>query len=287
MVMVKRIAVASGLLWGILSSRAFADGAICYSAKSAFLSTSPGGWVADYEAARKLGLCVLFHPANYSFDSAPAIIYPNMSEFTKTLPSGELDLQGYIERDLASFKDRGSDLKIQEAPSVTASSGTKFVIRDLLNGPAPNEFEEVAYSSANQAVFLAVYSARKKDEFDKYKDAFREFLLNVNTVDRGALYSIEKENAALDDAKVEGKNFYRIFLAGIGQNFANAMRSCSRPGSKGFNCVLQISSTGRVNEITFENEDETTTCVKKLLTGVSGPKPPFAPFHVSIAMKIH
>jgi hypothetical protein len=48
----------------------------------------------------------------------------------------------------------------------------------------------------------------------------------------------------------------------------------------------KAAAEGRVEASTFETMHATARCVQPKLVGLQGPKPPFAPFHVFVDMRI-
>jgi hypothetical protein len=276
-----------------LALPAAAEEAICYSAKSAFATSAPSGWVADHEAAKKLGLCAIYHPAGYSYDSSPVVIYPNLVEASKRLPNGRLDLQDFIDGDVETFQGKNKSLRAVILRNTIALSGLEFARREFLGGRAPNEFEEVAYLAAEDAVFLGVHSARSRADYERYQPAFAEFLGNIVKVPRESLqpsklesYSVLKQRSDEDEAMQPGKTFEVTFMRGIVKDLGSFMAACTKKGDLGFRVVLVVSAEGRVQEVVFEDLDATAGCLRTKMAGLVGPKPPFAPFHLFLDMRI-
>ena len=176
----------AALLILLVAAPAVAVGPVCYSSKSAFSTNAPAGWVADHEAAKRLGFCVVYYPQEYSYDSTPVVIYPSLVDYVEK-HAGSLDLKGFVADHAETFRRRNRGLRVKALKDLRTASGLRFVLREFRSGESPNEFEEVGYLPATEAVFMAVYSARKPEDFERYRPAFVKFLGSVAPAARGAV----------------------------------------------------------------------------------------------------
>lgn len=259
---------------------ASAEGSVCYSGQSAVSSEPPKGWSADYAGATKVGICIAYILNGYTFDTTPATIYPLLMPAKKRTPSGAIDLDDFIKGDIARFSGHAPKVKVERAPGLKSHSGIRFVAREFLNGPSPNEFEEVAYVGTNDAVLMAILSARTAGDLQKYKPAFLEFVSALEIVPRTAQFPVLKATAERETATAAGAKYKVALMGEIGTQVAGAVRECPRPSGEGFTAVLQVLKDGVVHEITFDRPSAVADCVKDKLKGLRGPRPPSAPFHV-------
>jgi hypothetical protein len=267
-----------------MAAPALGGGAICTSANSAFATSAPAGWEADYDTAQRMRLCVVYRVAGFSFHSSPAVIYPNLIAHPTTLP--ERDLERFIEDDIATFRKESPSLRVRRRNDVAAVSGLRFRVVEFIGAHPPNEFEEVAYLAANDAVFLGVYSARRKADLERYRPAFREFLDGTQRISRGQIvnqYSGLKKKAEED--RKRAPEFEAAYLRAIMNSLGEGMGQCAKAGP-GFEAVVMVSSQGMLQEIVFAQDDELSRCLRSHLVGVAGPPPPFGPFHFLLDMRI-
>jgi hypothetical protein len=271
------LCVISAFVSSASSSRA--EGAICFDQRNTVSTDAPPGWVADYEAGNRLGLCVLFHPTGTSFDSAPAVIYPNLVTTAESLSS-------FIEGDLEAFTKKRAGAKVENLPGVGTGTDMAFELRRLSNGPPPTEQEIIAYHAADGAMFLAVLSARTVKNLDDARPAFETFLVRAKIIPRRDLYPKLASLAADDRKKSGGADYERRYFSSIGPRLSDAMRACAKPGSKGFSAVFQITERGSIGDWVNQGTDPLGDCVRARMKGAEGPPPPFAPFHINLDMSI-
>ena len=166
----------------MLASNGFAAGSICYDDNNAFATVAPDGWVADYDTANRLGLCVMYILEGTDFDTSPAVIYPRL---VATEDPDETAVSNMILQSEKMLRDRGGDkLSIIALPTETNGHGVEFQVRYFRDGPAPNEYEMVAYHGAKNAVFLVVYSTRSESVFEAHKAKLKEVLGQVVPMSR-------------------------------------------------------------------------------------------------------
>lgn len=170
--------------------RSFASDAICYDDNNSFATQAPVGWIADFNQAKQLGLCVVYYMKGYTFDSSPAIIYPRLMT---TEDQGDKAISRIISEDTDRLKKKGaSELKVTEQPKTKNNHGLEFQFRHYANGPAPNEFEAVSYYAGKKAVLLSVFSTRSKDAFEKHNSKLKEFVMGIKPVSKDELKKIKK-----------------------------------------------------------------------------------------------
>lgn len=258
---------------------------ICYSGNSSFAMSAPEGWRADEEGARRLGICVVYVLKESTFDDSPAVIYPNLVPVPPD-SAGNIDLPAFVERDLERFRERASTLKVTDGGSRETGAGLRFVSRRLLEGPRPNEFEEIAYHATEDAVLIAVLSTRTLAALDANRPALLAFLEGIRPLSRAALFAAQLERAKKDVATAAGAKFEGSFVTALASRLQAAMKSCVRPESQGFSAVLQVDAKGILREITFERDDALARCVGPMLRDFRGPRPPLPQFHLQLKMSL-
>lgn len=265
-----------------LSTTLLADTNICFNKKTAFSVTGIDGWTEDYVNAKKLGLCVLYVVKGYNFDNSPAIFYPNLADAEKNIKN-EKNIESFIKDDLKHFQSKNT--KITKSENLNTKNSMKFFIRNIVDGPPPNEFESIAYAPADESVFMGVISARNSESLKKYNNEFLKILENIKPLKKSDLFNTYKELAEQDskkDQKFEGQ-----YIKSIGPNIASSMKACVSKNDKGFKAIFRISEDGTLEGwISNGTEDSLSVCVRKKMTGIAGAKPPFSPFHILFSMEL-
>lgn len=162
----------------------YVGGVICYQEGAAFLMIPPDGWVGDPAAAGQLGLCGVFYPAGYDFNSAPAVMYPRLA---KAFPGDSLEdrAQKQAEFTLREFRilPGGQDLTLRKGKAYTTTGGLTFALRRFDNGPPPNVSEAAAYTIHNDAILIVVLSAKSVGQLSPYLPALYAALDEVAAMD--------------------------------------------------------------------------------------------------------
>jgi hypothetical protein len=235
----------------------------------------PAGFVMDKQTGSKMGVCAFYYPQGFTFDSAPVVIYPNF-----LAKQGET-LEKAINRDLEHFK-KEQKTTIKKGLSVKTKLGD-WQIRHILNGPAPNEYETIAYVQKNQSVFILVMSSRKEADYKRYQSDFQKMIGAVDSGKKKSIFDYLKEQAKKDENTDSGKKFKTKFMEKFGQVFAGSMRKCfppTGPAGKPFEMIAQITKEGKVTETTFNREGEDLGCLKTAIVGYVGEKPPHSPYNL-------
>lgn len=174
----------------LISLTAVADHSICFDDQNAFVSSAPKGWVADYKKGKELGLCVLYYLKGSTFDSSPAVLYPNLVQSNNS----SAKIKEIVEINSQRLREKKSDITIQSKPSQKNKHGLLFENRHFLEGPSPQEYEAVAYHAAKgNSVLMAVLSTRSKNDFEKHKSSLTEFVETVRPISRNELDKFKKK----------------------------------------------------------------------------------------------
>ena len=151
-----------------LCGNASADEIICHGLKRGFGIATPAHWEVDSAKGKTLGVCAVFYPARSTFDNAPTVIYPRHFE-DKT---GKADLAAFIRDDLKEFTDASPAAKIVDLPLSKALLQAGFLGKTLLNGPPPNNFEDILYLAKEESIFILVSSAKKEEALRSARPVF-------------------------------------------------------------------------------------------------------------------
>lgn len=138
---------------------------------------APSGWVIDSSTAQSTGLCALYVQEKFSFGDSPAIIYARISDKSY---SGDGGIERLVNESATMFKGKSPKFKLEVKGDFKNKKDLTFKIRDFLNEPAPNGFETVAYLPFKNHIFFAIYSSKTKEDYEKHKKSFDDFLERVS-----------------------------------------------------------------------------------------------------------
>jgi hypothetical protein len=178
-----------GLIFGPLVSSVRAEEIICHGKVRGFSIESPEGWVVDRSEGKKRSICAFLYPPGYNFNTAPLVVYPRHFEDEK----GKANLKEFIKDDLKEFKQEARKMKVKETSLPKSLKKTGFVMKTLINGPAPNNFEDILYYSKAESVFIIVSSAAQKKFLEQYRSALLNMAESLKEID---IQSIEKLKTA-------------------------------------------------------------------------------------------
>ncbi|MDL2306778.1 hypothetical protein LJC48_01930 [Desulfovibrio sp. OttesenSCG-928-C06] len=150
------------------------DSAICYRGESGFVISPPEGWVNLSEQAAKMGLCVLYAPAGYNFDNAPAVIYPTVIAAPKGADPVAVQAEKVFRQHMK--RPEGRQIWLENPGVFFSASGLEYALRYFRNGPSPNDFEMVAYHVEDGSMLMVVLSSVKNKEIQKALPGYMKML---------------------------------------------------------------------------------------------------------------
>lgn len=170
-----------------------ADVALCYRGEVGYMLAPPPGWLNLRDAAESFGTCVIYVPEGYDFDSAPAVIYPNVVG----VGAGADPVKAEVERMRAklSAAPDGDKLQVVAGEPFKSAFGVEFQLYYFNNGPSPNNFELVAYNVQGEAMLMTVLSAMTDQERRVYLGDFMKLLDGIFTMQVSDKTSREKSAA--------------------------------------------------------------------------------------------
>ncbi len=110
------------------------------------------------------------------------------------------------------------------------------------------------------------------------------------SADTALSFNAALELAAKNLATPSGKSFEVEALRSVGQDMANAMRSCFRsvdePDRRDFRVLLKLSSSGAVTESVVQPSTNVSLCFSRALRFTVFSQPPFDGYWLQVAMTI-
>jgi hypothetical protein len=141
----------------------YKSGAI-YSDKGAYIIDAPQNWVLDNESGLDQGLHCVLYLKDFNWATSPVIMYGQIES-----DSG-ITIKSFV--DFAMKEYLKEDPKFEHTLVKTLKAEDKYdcEVYDNHGGPY-GSYERVAYIQIEGSVCYVVFSARTKDDFDKYADA--------------------------------------------------------------------------------------------------------------------
>ncbi|MDQ3231082.1 MAG: hypothetical protein M3Q07_04610 [Pseudobdellovibrionaceae bacterium] len=254
-----------------------AGGVSCYNEHGSFAMQAPKNWQTQY--SNSSGPCAFFFPLGFTFVDSPVVIYPNFIE-------SQEKIELFIEGDLESFMKKAPSIKIEKLPTLKTAKGLSFVMRRILQGPAPTENELIAYHKTKGAVLIVVLSARTVDQLRKNEKIFNAFLQNIEPQSRSLFFGELKKRAETEKSVPGGAEFEREYLEAMAPHVIPAFQKCAKQAKKGFDAVFQVDAKGLIVSWVNKEDNETGLCAREEFRGFKGPIPPFEPFHVNLELSI-
>jgi hypothetical protein len=111
----------------------------------------------------------MLRPADYTFDSAPYVVYANML--------GDSTIESAMESDAREFRASDPQLKITDRAGVTSKSGEKFKLREFRSAKLRQQgYEAIAYLPRGKHVLLFVFSAQSEAQYAAGFPVFQQLL---------------------------------------------------------------------------------------------------------------
>jgi hypothetical protein len=277
------------LLAAALPSRAFGGGTICTSASHAFLTEGIDGWVSDSVALRERDICVVYYPQGGTFDGSPVIVYPRVvSDGLKEFRGKNL-LEQFVQKDIEEFRAHGPNLKVTDSKVKMRSKEMRAIVKDFVDGPAPNEFETVAYLASGSDVLIMVLSGHNAEDLAKFSGDFSKLLGKVASLKMSALYSFGRKEADALLKTESGKKFETDFVGSLSTPLGAAMQACAKgakPAAASFQGVFFIAEDGTVSDFVLEKKSAIGSCVREKILNAKGKAPPAGGWRVALDMKV-
>ena len=144
---------------------------IIYGKNHAYALTAPKGWVLDNKSGVSQGLHAVFYPQNSSWKDGVSVMYANVWE----KKSAEQTVNVIITSDIAEFKKKSPDLKVEDAKAIELGKGKTATVRHFSNDTNGNS-EAIAYIEEEKVVVLIILTSRTKKDFESSLSAFQELV---------------------------------------------------------------------------------------------------------------
>ncbi|HZE85939.1 MAG TPA: hypothetical protein VE035_16585 [Puia sp.] len=141
---------------------------IVYGPKAAYKIDAPRHWVLDNTSGLSSGLpCVLYIEGS-TWENSPVIMYAKIASPTYT------NIDKFIAYAIREFKKEDPNFQHKELKTGIIDTN-KYVIMNYEGGPY-HSFERVFYIQMKKAVGYVVFSAKNKEDFEKYAGAIFEIV---------------------------------------------------------------------------------------------------------------
>ena len=151
----------------------------CQQGKDSFFVHSPEGWGADWEAAKRLNVGVIYTFMGARFDNAQAVMYPQVHSAPQ---AGSLEEAAQKQAEISAGsigRNTGKSPLIRKGEAYVNGNGLVFAIRFFDDGPYPNGAEAAAYLVRGDTIFTLVLSAYTAEQREAALPDFKKALEGV------------------------------------------------------------------------------------------------------------
>ncbi|HWR71886.1 MAG TPA: hypothetical protein VN604_01820 [Nitrospirota bacterium] len=289
---------------------ASAEDGYVYGDNHCFYFSAPTGWTADHLSGKSQGLAFVFYPADSSWSKATTVIYARVADKSKTVKEPKDQVAQTLEQFHKEYESPNS--KAERVTTIKARSG---VIGEIykFTGDKWGNTELVAYFNGKNTINFFVMTARDAKDLENNRKILEELAQSYREgndckpCDEPSNTSSCKDNAeiskklpaTLTEAKKLGdqqenadatRDYHRTALMPyFGNKYSGIFKHCfdtiSKPDDRAFTFVAAINSDGTVLRVYQDLETNIFQCMNAILIKDHFPKPPVAPYFLSVEMK--
>lgn len=141
---------------------------IVYGPKAAYQIDAPKHWVLDNTSGVSEGLPCVLYIDGFTWQNSPVIIYAKIASPVYT------DIDKFIAFAIKEFVKEDPNFNHKELVNGNIG-GQKYTIMNYQGGPY-HSYERAFYIQMKRAVGYVVFSARNKEDYEKYADALFEIV---------------------------------------------------------------------------------------------------------------
>jgi len=288
-----------------------AEDGYVYGDNHCFYFSAPTGWIADHLSGKSQGLAFVFYPANSSWSEATTVIYARVADKSKDLQEPKDQVAKTLQQFHTEYESPNS--KAQKVSVIRSRSGAVGEIYKF-TGDKWGNTELVAYFTGKNTVNFFVMTSRDAKDLDNNRKVLEELAQSyreasdckpcaepnpTSSLCRDGTDTIRDLPATLNEAMKLGdqqeigevtRGYHRATLMPyFGNKYASIFKHCfdtiSKPDDRAFTFVVAIDSDGRVLRVYRNLETNIFQCMNDKLIKDRFPKPPVAPYFLSIEMK--
>ena len=293
---------------------ALAEDGYVHGDNHCYYFNSPSGWALDNVSGKNQGMPMVFYPKSSSWAQAVTVIYTNNADFRPGTNTPQEKIKGQVNRVLEDFRTSGDSPGTQASfvKTIKNKNGAEGELWKY-SGDKWGNTELVVYFIGKNTINFFVMTSRDAKDLERNRKALEELAQsyreasdckpcdepsNSNSCTNDAEI-IKKLPATLSEAKELGdkqekadatRDYHRTTLMPyFGNKYAGIFKHCfdtiSKPDDRAFTVVAAINSDGSVLRVYRDLETNIFHCMNNNLIKDRFPKPPVAPFFLSIEMK--
>jgi len=287
---------------------AVANEAYVYGDNHCFYFDVPLGWVGDNKAGESQGLAFVFYPVNKSWSNATTVIYARVADKSEDLK----EPKDQVARTLQQFRTEyeSPNIEARKVSDISSGSGAKGEIYKF-TGDKWGNTEYAAYFTGKDTINFFVMTSRDARDLENNLLALNELAKSyreadnckpcdeVPTPSKEVIEALEKLPSTLEEAKKIGdehehgeetRNYHlSTLMPYFGNKYAGIIKNCfdtiTIPDTSPFTFVVAIDAHGKVLRIYQDIETNIFRCMHASLINDNFPKPPVAPYFMSIDME--
>ena len=288
----------------------FAEDGYVFGDNHCFYFSSPTGWTADHLSGKSGGLPFVFYPSNSSWSSATTVIYAKVADKSQSLNEPKDQVASTLEQFHTEYESPNS--KADKVGTIESRSNATGELYEF-TGDKWGNTELVAYFNGRETINFFVMTSRDKNDLEINRMALEELAKSYREANdcipcdepsntsscKNKAETVNNLPASLSEAKKLGdhqekadvtRDYHRTALMPyFGAKYAGIFTSCfdtiSNPDDRAFSFVVAFNSDGRVLRVYSDLETNMFQCMNESLIKDHFPKPPVAPYFLSIEMK--
>lgn len=289
---------------------ASAEDGYVYGDNHCFYFNTPTGWTADNLSGKSQGLPFVFYPNDSSWSNATTVIYARVADKSRDLTGPKDQVAQTLEQFHTEYDSPNS--KAEKVSTIKSRSGVVGEIYKF-TGDKWGNTELVAYFNGKHTINFFVMTSRDAKDLESNRKALEELAQSYHEATdckpcdepsnisscRDDVIRINKLPSTLSEAKRLGdqqeeaeatRDYHRTALMPyFGNKYAGIFKRCfdtiSKPDDRSFTFVVAINSDGSVLRVYRDLETNIFQCMHDSLIKDHFPKPPVAPYFLSIEMQ--
>lgn len=228
----------------------------------AYTITAPQGWVLDNISAVRQGLHMVFYPAGETWKNSPVVAYgraQQKDDAVQTIPE-------LVASTLADFHKNGNPGETaQQQPSLRLQNGKEVAVY-FYRGDQWDNYEAVGYIEEEHTINFVVFTARGKEQFERYLPDFHALLSSYHDMFQDDLsFFDELRNQAQSDEKEPDKGRYiGDETKRMANDLATNLKVCSKAYEDEkiatFEVIFPVTAAGRLETAYLNPRNGYTSC---------------------------
>jgi len=288
----------------------FAEDGYVFGDSHCFYFSSPTGWSADHLSGKSRGLPFVFYPTNSNWSSATTVIYARVADKSQSVNEPKDQVASTLEQFHTEYESPNSSA--DKVGTIKARSNATGELYEF-TGDKWGNTELVVYFNGRETINFFVMTSRDKKDLEINRRALEELAVSYREASdcvpcdepnntsscKNKTENLTNLPTSLSEAKKLGdyqekadisRDYHSsVLMPYFGRTYADVFKRCfdtiSNPDDQAFDFVVAFDADGNVLRVYRNLETNVFQCINDDLVNDRFPKPPVAPYFLSIEMK--